>query len=137
MTCTYCVYENTPPPKQHWRCNLVLEMFSIWFAGYVLSHPPSKNHSQRPEFLVEAPQQNNFFLEHHPSEKAWDESSSWSKMLEVQTTTCSSQESHCSFSFQAKATRCMLALNCWGFHIHLIISFPLCLQSSWAEHSPG
>lgn len=42
VTCTYCVYENTPPPKQHWRCNLVLETFSIWFACYASSFPPAQ-----------------------------------------------------------------------------------------------
>lgn len=42
VTCRYCVYENTPPPKQHWRCNLVVEMFSIWFACYALLLPPSR-----------------------------------------------------------------------------------------------
>lgn len=31
----------------------------------------------------------------------------------------------------------MPALNFRGFHIHLIISFPLCSQPSRAEHSPG
>lgn len=42
VTCRYCVYENTPPPKQHWRCNLVLEMFSICFACYVFLLPPAR-----------------------------------------------------------------------------------------------
>lgn len=42
VTCTYCVYENTLPPKQHWRCNLVLETLSIWFACYVLPLPPAQ-----------------------------------------------------------------------------------------------